>query len=76
MDPHERLLNILARTVGLFGNRGWPYIEIMTDDDEKRSYPITDDGAAVIGYARKLLAEHDRKPIAMAGCPQERKREE
>ena len=65
VDDKERLLNILARMVGLCGCRGWPFVEVLTDDDERRSFPLTDEGAAVVGYARRLLAEFGKQPIPL-----------
>lgn len=65
MDEQDQILRMLASVTGLFGQRGWPFIEVLLDDDEKRSFPIPDAAEVVLRNARKLLALHGKKPIPL-----------
>mgnify|MGYP000895630414 CR=1 FL=1 len=63
MDEFDRAMTMLVRVTGLFGDRGWPFIKVVLDDDEVRSYPIPDEEEKVLRSARKYLAQNGRKPI-------------
>lgn len=63
MDEFDRALTMLARVTGLFGERGWPFIQVVLDDDEVRSHPIPDEAEKVLRNARKYLAQNGRKPM-------------
>lgn len=58
-------LRTLARVVGLFGERGWPFVTVVIDDDERRTYPVPDDAASLVQYARKVLHNHGQYPIRL-----------
>lgn len=62
MDEFDRAMTMLARVTGLFGERGWPFIKVVLDDDEVRSYPIPDECEKVLRSARKYLAQNGMKP--------------
>jgi hypothetical protein len=61
--PNPRLLNQLARIVGLFGARGWPSVNVVQDDNTERFYPVTEDAAKNVQYARQILAEYGKGPV-------------
>lgn len=69
MDEKLRLLNVLARLVGVCNgpgtSHGWPYPEVQTDDDQTCRMPLTESGAAVVAQARRLLAEYGQEPIPL-----------
>lgn len=61
--PNPRLLDRLAIIVGLFGERGWPECQVLDTDGKIKTLPVTNEIAAKVQYARKVLAEYDRKPM-------------
>jgi hypothetical protein len=69
VDEKAKLLNLLARVVGVCDGpgikHGWPYPEVMTDDDQKTRLPMTDEGAEVVGIARRVLSEYGMEPIKL-----------
>ncbi len=56
------LLDRLCLIVGLFGQRGWPEVEVQVDDDNTQRWPLPEYAAMKVQAARKLLAEHGRLP--------------
>lgn len=58
-------LKTLARVVGLFGDRGWPFVTVVVDDDERRVLPVPDEAASLVQYARKVLHNHGRYPVPL-----------
>ena len=53
----------LAIVVGIFGERGWGELQVITNDGDMQTLPVTKDTDEKIRYARKVLAEFGRKPI-------------
>jgi hypothetical protein len=60
---NNRLLDRLAIVVGLFGERGWAEAQVVTNDGEIQTLPLTKEGDEKIRYARKVLGEFGRKPM-------------
>ena len=61
--PNLRLLDRLAIIVGMFGERGWPEMQVTDSDGQIRTLPISKEYAEKVQYARKVLAEFGRKPM-------------
>lgn len=60
----SRVVDRLAIVAGVFGTRGWGEIEV--DLNGRRTVlPVSAEVNAIIQYARKVLADFDRKPIPM-----------
>lgn len=59
----KRLLDRLAIVAGLFGTRGWAEIEV--DLNGRRTVlPVSQDVNAKVKYARGVLKEFGREPMA------------
>ena len=65
MEERDKLLNALARVVGLFGTSDRASIEVPTDDDETRTYPVSEDQQVQIDFGRRVLHECGREPIPL-----------
>lgn len=67
--PSEhRILHVLSQLTGECQgpntSHGWPYPAVETDEDVIVRLPMTASGAAIVGVARRLLAEYGMEPIA------------
>ena len=62
-QPNVRLLNHFAMIVGLFGKRGWPSVNVVQDDNTERFYPVTEEAAKKVQYARQILREYGKGPV-------------
>lgn len=55
MTPDQALLAAAQAVCDLFGNDGWPRVEVLDSDDERVTLPLPDDAADAVRALRRAL---------------------